>query len=96
MLPLPNSLHSNLSCPGRRYEGKGLFLEPPSVGMSKGMWRVKLPAALDGIAGPLDLQFPTRDAVFSASRCLICFCSWLFSSPVETPSSTSENLSSTM
>ena len=56
--------------PGHRYEGRGLFLEPPSVGLSKGAWHVRLAAALDGVAGPLDLQFPTRDAVFSASRCL--------------------------
>lgn len=39
------------------------------MGMSQGVWRVKLPTALDGVAGPLDVQFPTRDAVFSASRC---------------------------
>jgi hypothetical protein len=51
--------------------------------MSKGVWHVTLPAALDGVAGPLDLQFPTRNAVFSASRFLICFCSWLFSLPWE-------------
>ena len=67
LLVLPPWHDSNpLDC---RYEGKGLFLEPPSVGMTKGVWHIKLPAALDGVAGALDLQFPTRDAVFSASRC---------------------------
>lgn len=36
--------------------------------MSKGVWRVKLPGALDGVVGPLDLQFKSRGAVFDASR----------------------------
>lgn len=53
-----------------RYEGKGLFLEPPSVGMTKGVWHVRLPAALDGVVGPLDLQFSSRAAVFDGSRCV--------------------------
>ncbi len=51
-----------------RYEGKGLFLEPPSVGMTKGVWHVRLPAALDGVVGPLDLQFQSRAAIFDSSR----------------------------
>ena len=50
-----------------RYTGRGLFLEPPSVGMSRGVWRVALPPALS--EAPPSLEFQSRDAIFDTARC---------------------------
>jgi hypothetical protein len=53
---------------GGRYEGRGLFLEPPSMAMTKGVWKIQTPAALEGIIAPGDLDFPSRDALYDLDR----------------------------
>lgn len=46
-----------------RYEPRGLFLDPPTVGMSNGLWKISLPShyALDG--DEYETEFETLDEV---------------------------------
>eukprot|EP00208_Stichococcus_sp_RCC1054_P000920 CAMPEP_0206139432 /NCGR_PEP_ID=MMETSP1473-20131121/6079_1 /ASSEMBLY_ACC=CAM_ASM_001109 /TAXON_ID=1461547 /ORGANISM="Stichococcus sp, Strain RCC1054" /LENGTH=768 /DNA_ID=CAMNT_0053533229 /DNA_START=85 /DNA_END=2388 /DNA_ORIENTATION=- len=50
------------------YEGRGLFMEPPSMGMSDGVWHVRLPTALQGAVQADHLAFATRDELYDLKR----------------------------
>ena len=55
----------------RRYHSRGLFLQPPTVGLVDGVWTVTLPPLLLEAAGrevQLQLTFPSQDAIFDMGR----------------------------
>lgn len=61
-------LTSHRRISGCRYEGRGLFLEPPSMGLSDGVWRIRLPAAMQDAVPPSALAFATRDELYDRQR----------------------------
>ncbi len=52
-----------------RYEARGLFLDPPTAGLTRGRWQLRMPD------GPLpnvpasELAFDSADDLFDGSRC---------------------------
>ena len=53
---------------GRRYEARGLFLDPPTAGLVKGRWRLRLPDGPAPAVPPSDLEFAFKDELFSLNR----------------------------
>lgn len=54
-----------------RYQSRGLFLDPPTVGLDDGVWSVTLPPLLLAAAGEqvqLQLTWPSQDAIFDLGR----------------------------
>ncbi|KAL4898668.1 pyridoxal phosphate-dependent transferase [Aspergillus ambiguus] len=49
------------------YRGRGYWFDFPQVKMSQGVWKVQMPAELDGELGA-DLQFPTLHSVFDVDE----------------------------
>lgn len=51
------------------YSGRGLFLDPPTVFISREVWHLSMPDAVPfGHLKPEDMQFSSRDEIFSRSR----------------------------
>lgn len=52
------------------YTGRGMFLEPPTVGLADGQWRLQLPHALSNtaLAEVPQMAWDSRDDVFSSDR----------------------------
>lgn len=77
--PLPLKTRSELRCQDfkrcslppspSRYEARGLFLDPPTAGLSAGRWRLKMPDGPLPAVSPQDLEFASADELFSLSRC---------------------------
>ncbi|KAG7673147.1 hypothetical protein Ndes2526B_g03439 [Nannochloris sp. 'desiccata'] len=48
------------------FKGRGLFLDPPTVGLRKGVWEVAVPACISGVGGSNGIEsFKSLEDVFS-------------------------------
>jgi hypothetical protein len=57
--------------PHSRYKGRGLFLDPPTAGLVRGSWQVRLPGTWPEAAEQLpadELSFETFDALLDPAR----------------------------
>ncbi|XP_041990774.1 bifunctional dethiobiotin synthetase/7,8-diamino-pelargonic acid aminotransferase, mitochondrial-like [Salvia splendens] len=51
------------------YTGRGLFLDPPTVALYSGTWKVSLPQKMQSVmSGRESLSFSSRDEIFKRSR----------------------------